>query len=116
MVVLVANSVLDVDASQPIPAGIALHQNYPNPIVATQSGSSIFGYELNHRATVDLSIYDQLGRRIAVIASGLKEAGTYTASFTPGPTLPSGTYSAVLRVTDGGKVEMRARGFVVINY
>lgn len=66
--------------------GISL-SNHPNPFAA---GTTI-RYHLPERAAVRLAVYDVLGREIAVLENGMREAGVHEVSFHAAE-LPSGTY------------------------
>jgi PKD repeat protein len=52
-------------------------ENYPNPF----SGSTTINYSFNKPATIELSVVDLLGNKIAVIESGNKTAGNYSATW-----------------------------------
>ena len=52
----------------------ALHQNYPNPF----NPSTTIEFEIPARTNVRLSVYDVLGREVAVLFSGVHEAGRYS--------------------------------------
>lgn len=83
------------------PGEYFLDQNYPNPF--NPSTSIRFG--LNEQSTVDLRIYDILGREIAVLINNqMKSAGTYNVDFSAG-NLSSGTY--VYRLKTDNFVEAR---------
>ena len=55
------------------PHRFVLHQNYPNPFNA----HTVIGYELPSRSSVRASIYNVLGRRIAVVLDGVRGAGRH---------------------------------------
>jgi hypothetical protein len=65
----------------------SLMANYPNPFNPTTT----IRYQLSAAGNVSLKIYDMLGREVAVLAEGMKEAGYYTANF-DGSKLASGVY------------------------
>jgi hypothetical protein len=62
-------------------------QNYPNPF----NPATVIKYQLPAFSSVRLSVYDILGREVATLVDGLKEAGYYTATF-DGSRLASGIY------------------------
>ena len=87
-----APTLTHVDSGQPvgedIPHPITLHPAYPNPF-HTQTTLS---FTLTEPQTVNLAVYDVLGRRVTVlIDADYRGAGVHTVSFDAG-TLPSGTY------------------------
>ena len=59
------------------PGKLRLSQNYPNPF----NPGTLIRYELPKSSFVDLSVFDVLGRRVAVLASGLQAAGNYTVKW-----------------------------------
>ncbi len=68
------------DATEPtavstLPAEFALGQNYPNPF----NPETTIPYMIPARAEVSLRVFDVLGREVAVLAAGTREAGTYFA-------------------------------------
>lgn len=72
------NFVTGIDQiSQDVPEAIALRQNYPNPF----NPSTTIEYQLEQAQQVRLSIYDVLGREVAVLAEGVQPAGTFHAGF-----------------------------------
>ncbi|HEY3293988.1 MAG TPA: T9SS type A sorting domain-containing protein [bacterium] len=70
-----------------LPTAISLSQNYPNPFNPTTE----IQFALPSVQKVKLSVFDMLGREIAVLASGTMSAGSHTAQF-DGAGLPSGIY------------------------
>jgi len=64
-----------------------LSQNYPNPF----NPATTIRYALPKRSRVNLSIYDALGREIAALENGEKEAGSYEVKWQPG-NASSGVY------------------------
>ena len=75
------------------PGNFILKQNYPNPFNPETS----IDYELAYSGYVSLTIFDPLGRVIAVPVNGPKSAGRYTIKFNAG-NMPSGVYIYRLRV------------------
>lgn len=89
---------------------VTLHQNYPNPVQLTaQETHTIIQYHLEIPQTIRLSLYDILGRRIAILDEGFRGSGTqrvyYDASF-----LSSGVYLYRLETASGN----RTRRFLVV--
>ncbi len=92
-----------------------LAQSYPNPLILSTHSSAALEYVLAKSIYVDLSIYDQLGRKIATLTSGMQEVGRYMVQFSPDMNLPSGIYHAVLRTTHrNATVEAQSRSITVI--
>jgi len=79
------------DAPSAQPQTLALAAAYPNPFRA----ATTLLYRLEQAADVQLSVYDVLGRRVAVLAKGRTPAGDHRATF-EGQGLASGVYFVVL--------------------
>ncbi|MBN1479288.1 T9SS type A sorting domain-containing protein [candidate division KSB1 bacterium] len=69
------------------PAAFTLGANYPNPF----NPVTHIPYSIEHRAKVELTVYDILGHNVATLVNEVKDAGTYLASF-DATNLPSGIY------------------------
>jgi beta-glucuronidase len=69
----------DVDDNEAgeIPPAFALDQNFPNPF----NPSTTIRYAVPREAHIRLTVYDVLGRRMAVLADENKEPGIYEATF-----------------------------------
>lgn len=80
-----------------MPSAFALRQNYPNPF----NPATGIRYDLPSTAHVTLTVYDMLGREIAILMDGVQQAGTYTARF-DASRLPSGVY--FYRLSSGSNV------------
>jgi hypothetical protein len=74
-------------AATPVPTGITLEQNTPNPF----NSSTTIRYGIDEDSHVDLQVYDQFGRRVARLVGERKPAGHHQVHFNPG-TLPNGVY------------------------
>lgn len=70
-----------------MPQQIAILDNYPNPFNA----STVIRYELSKQADTKLSVFDMLGRKVAVLVDGHMPAGSHSVRFNA-ETLPSGVY------------------------
>lgn len=80
-----------------LPTEVALDPPRPNP----SSGPARLRFALPHPGRVRLSVYDALGRRVALLADGERAGGWYEAAL-DGQGLASGLYVARLEV--GGEV------------
>ncbi|WP_420454348.1 alpha-amylase family glycosyl hydrolase [Rubrivirga sp.] len=76
-------------ASEPddVSSRASLEPSYPNPT----TGRSAVPYTLSRPGHVRLSVFDVLGREVAVLEDGFAPAGRHAAPFDATP-LPSGTY------------------------
>jgi arabinogalactan endo-1,4-beta-galactosidase len=70
-----------------IPTGFALIQNYPNPF----NSRTVISWQLAVGSRVELSVYNVLGERVALLVSGQKPAGSYKVQW-DGSGLASGVY------------------------
>ena len=59
------------------PQQIVLSQNFPNPFNPTTK----IQYQLSHRVTVDVSVFDVLGRKISSLVSEVKDPGLHEIIF-----------------------------------
>jgi photosystem II stability/assembly factor-like uncharacterized protein len=64
-----------------------LHQNYPNPF----NPSTIIQYSIPRQTRVTLTIFDILGRQVAQLEEGVKQAGRYEVQWNASG-FPSGVY------------------------
>ena len=81
--------------SSNIPSNFYVEQNYPNPF----NPSTVIKFGITEATTVDLRIYDVLGKEVAVLVNNqYLEAGSYNATFNA-EGLASGIY--VYRITAG---------------
>lgn len=60
-----------------VPGAFALEQNYPNPF----NNSTLIRFVLPTPAQVRLEVFDLLGRRVALLEEGRREAGQYQVAF-----------------------------------
>ncbi len=65
----------------------ALHQNYPNPF----NPSTTIAFDLSTATDIELSVFDAVGREVAVLFRGRKTAGRHAVEF-DGRNLASGIY------------------------
>lgn len=82
------------------PQEFLLNQNYPNPF----NPSTAISYQLSTVSTVKLSVYDALGREVALLVNEKKPAGTHTITWNA-QNYPSGIY--VYRIVAGDRVECK---------
>jgi hypothetical protein len=70
-----------------LPKQFKLYQNYPNPF----NSSTEISYEVPHRSSVDIKVFNMLGQEIRTLVNKTQQAGTYIliADFY---NLPSGIY------------------------
>ncbi len=84
-----------------IPDKFELGQNYPNPF----NPSTRIEFNLSKASYVTLKVYDVLGRQVALLVDGYKQAGNQLVSFDAGR-LASGVYYYTLS-TDNGFTETK---------
>jgi uncharacterized repeat protein (TIGR01451 family) len=83
-----------------IPSEFFLEQNYPNPF----NPETTFGYGLPEEANVTLTLYDLLGREVAVIFEGKQSAGYHSVKWNA-TGFASGVY--FYRLEAGSNVAMK---------
>ncbi|MBN2011676.1 T9SS type A sorting domain-containing protein, partial [candidate division KSB1 bacterium] len=85
-----------------MPDKISLRQNYPNPF----NPETNISYALTQSGKVRLSVYDVVGREVAVLVDGVQSAGNHSVVFS-GANLPSGIYFYQLKtVTETSTIKM----------
>ncbi|HEX8298402.1 MAG TPA: T9SS type A sorting domain-containing protein [Rubricoccaceae bacterium] len=85
------------------PAEFALAAPSPNPT----AGAAVVSFDVPEASSVSVSVYDLLGRRVAVLAEGEMAAGRHTSRLEAGTLAPgvyvirmqAGTFAATRRVT-----------------
>ncbi len=86
------NSVTSVTDNNIKPINYSLSQNYPNPFnPSTKIKYSIPTVEKGHALSVQLRVYDLLGREVATLVNKEQQPGNYEVTF-DASTLSSGTY------------------------
>ena len=94
------------------PSSFSLEQNYPNPFnpstsirfsirVVSRQSPALSGVEGSVASNARLSVYDMLGREVAVLVNEEKMPGTYTATWDASG-LASGMYIYRLQITGDG--------------
>jgi hypothetical protein len=83
-----------------LPKEFSLSQNYPNPF----NPSTVINFSLPQDAQVKLTVYDMLGREVAVMVNELRSAGTYSIAV-DGRSMASGIY--VYRLEAGNRTFTR---------
>jgi hypothetical protein len=81
------------------PVSFTLGQNYPNPF----NPSTRIPFTVSREERVALEVYNILGQRVAVLADGIMQAGTYSATF-DAKGLASGVY--VYRLTGSSGISL----------
>jgi photosystem II stability/assembly factor-like uncharacterized protein len=95
------SEITGVDTRRPEPPqAFTLVQNFPNPF----NPETVIGYEIPRTCQVRLVVYDALGREVALLVNGRREAGSYTVHFQAGA-LSSGVY--LCRLEAGGFSQTR---------
>jgi len=78
-----------------VPSEFALMQNYPNPFNPTTT----INYNLPAQAMVEVSIYNALGEKVAMLVNEIKEAGRHTVEFNASE-YSSGIYFYQIKAND----------------
>ena len=86
MHMLVSNTV-SVEDELPLPTEFRLEQNFPNPY----NPSTTIQYVIKERSSVELVLFDVLGREVEVLVNEEQDAGFYKVNFNAGR-LASGIY------------------------
>ncbi len=91
-------------SSPQLPHTFQLNQNYPNPF----NPSTIISYQLHGKGFVNLTIYNMLGEKVAILVEQEQAAGAHSVEFNSSSVsggLPSGVYFYRLNVlhSSGGE-------------
>jgi hypothetical protein len=87
-----------VSAEVEMPRSYTLEQNYPNPF----NPATTIAFTLPEQAFVSVRIYNALGKEVATLFSGNKDAGTYEMNF-DASNIPSGVYYYTLNANGFSK-------------
>jgi hypothetical protein len=87
MRLMLSQALVGVNDKIPVPEKYSLSQNYPNPF----NPSTTISFSLPERTNVVLSVYNQLGERVAVLFNGDSGAGMHNVSWNAGK-FASGVY------------------------
>lgn len=82
-----------------------LEQNYPNPF----NPSTVVGFRLSVAGNAKLTVYDVLGREVAVLVDGPMSAGAHSVTF-DASNLTSGVY--LYKLEAGGMTQVRRMSLV----
>lgn len=80
-------AVVSVEDGHTVPSEYRLSANYPNPF----NPSTTIAYDLPHPGHVSITVYDMMGREMAVLVNEYRSAGRHQVVFHANG-LPSGTY------------------------
>jgi len=70
-------AVTDVESEPIKPTEFSLHQNYPNPFNPT----TMINYQLPVSSEFELTVYNNLGKKVATLVDENKQAGSYSVNF-----------------------------------
>jgi hypothetical protein len=83
------------DLNLNVPNNYVLYQNYPNPF----NNATMINYQLSKAGKIELSIYNLLGHKIAILVSAKQQAGQYQIQWNANG-FASGVYLYRLEVRD----------------
>jgi hypothetical protein len=93
------------------PTVFTLHPSYPNPF----NPSTTIKFDLPEPSHVALAIYDVLGRKVAQLENGMKEAGYHSATWNASD-VASGVYFARFAARDvQGNVKLSKVNNLILN-
>lgn len=100
------SSQTDIESGPVLPDGFAMLQNYPNPF----NNKTMILFDLSSSREIELTVYDLLGREVAILYAGRAAAGRSVVNWdgrsSSGDDLPSGIYFYRL-ITAGGETITR---------
>ena len=95
---------VSIERDDDLPEKLMLFQNFPNPFNPTTMIRYVVGKEEGGSGKVRLTVFDLLGREVAVLVNGVQAPGEYTITFDAAG-FSSGLY--VYRLEVGGTVLTR---------
>lgn len=90
-----------IERTPEVPGAFTLGQNFPNPF----NPSTTIEFGLQRTAKVNVSVFNTLGQRVAILADGVQQAGTYHVDW-DASSVPSGVYMYQLEV-DGQVIDSK---------
>ncbi len=78
------------------PLDYMVHNSYPNPFNA----ETTIRYELPGSYHVQIKVYNQAGKEVAVLIDGVQESGVQTITWNPSSKLPNGQYFYAIDVME----------------
>ncbi len=88
------SALVSADEAEPVPQVFVLEQNFPNPF----NPATVLGCQLAEASRMKLTVYDILGREVAVVAAGRFDAGRHRFTF-DASRMASGVYLYRLEAT-----------------
>jgi hypothetical protein len=82
-----------------LPTSFALDAAYPNPFNPQVS----IPFSVKELSQVNLTVYNMLGQKVAILSNGVIQAGTYTYTWTP-ENLSSGVYLIQMTAINGNSI------------
>lgn len=109
-----ADNVVNVNKNEGKITEFKLEQNYPNPFNPnTTIRYLLLGIERGHAPSVQLKIYDILGREIVTLVDEEQSSGKYKINFNADG-LPSGIYFYKLSVINGSKKYIETKKMILL--
>ncbi len=94
------SDIVEVNINSDLPAKFELTQNYPNPFNPTTTiNYTVPVVETRHALSLQLNVYDALGRKVATLVNETKTPGNYSVQFDASK-LSSGIYYYTLQAGD----------------
>lgn len=95
-----SSTLVGITNNNTVPGDYSLAQNFPNPFNPTTTIS----FDIPKNGIVELKVFDMLGREVATLVNGFKNAGSFRVDFN-GSNLTSGTY--FYRIKSGDFVQTK---------